>query len=89
MMINCKESALRSSELRDDRIKGKRKLELWYHILICRFCRIYNNQVKKMGRFARLMGEASEGSSTRFECLSDEKLSENAKDRIKKNLSNQ
>ena len=87
MMINCKESALRSSELRDRRIKGMRKLELWYHLLIFKFCRTYDKQIKTLGRFARLIGEASEGSSVCFEKMSDAKLSENARERIKRSLS--
>ena len=81
MNITCKTSAVRTSELRDKQLRGIRKLELWYHILICRFCRIYNRQIKKLGRISRLVGEASEtGDAGRL------KLSEATKDRIKKNL---
>jgi hypothetical protein len=81
MNITCKTSAVRTSELRDKQLRGIRKLELWYHILICRFCRIYDRQIKKLGRISRLVGEASE-----TDCAGQLKLSDDAKDRIKKNL---
>jgi len=81
MNITCKTSAVRTSELRDKQLRGIRKLELWYHILICRFCRIYNRQIKKLGLISRLVGEASEtGDAGQL------KLSEATKDRIKQNL---
>lgn len=87
MKINCKQSAVRSSELRDRDITWQRKLELWIHIAICKFCRIYDNQIKKLGRFSRLLGEATccdddtVGSSTHI------RLSEEAKSRMKRDLS--
>ena len=81
MNISCKTSAVRSSELRDRQLRGIRRLELWYHIMICRVCRIYNRQIKKLGRISRLIGEASEdGGAGRL------KLSDAARSRIKKNL---
>ena len=52
MNISCKTSAVRSSELRDRQLRGIRRLELWYHITICRVCRIYNRQIKKLGRIS-------------------------------------
>lgn len=86
MMINCKESAIRSSELRDRRIKGLRRLELWYHLQICRFCRIYDKQIKMLGRLSRLIGDASGSSTGPVEGMSDARLSDDAKARIKKNI---
>jgi hypothetical protein len=86
MMINCKESAIRSSQLRERRVKGIRKLELWYHLLICRFCRTYHGQIQMLGKLSRLIGKASAGSTGVFEDASDERLSAEAKTRIKKNL---
>lgn len=86
MMINCKESAIRSSELRDRRIGGIRKLELWYHLMICRFCRIYNKQIKKLGRLSRLMGDTSRVFADTGEEPTEVCLSEDAKARIKKNI---
>ena len=86
MMINCKESAIRSSELRDRRLTGIRKLELWYHLLICKFCRIYNKQIKMLGRLSRLVGDTSSGLTSVCEAMTDVRLSEEAKARMKKNL---
>jgi hypothetical protein len=86
MMINCKESAVRSSELRDQKLKGIRKLELWYHLMICRFCRIYDRQIKKLGRVSRLIGESSCGLTDGPDQKSHIKLSDGAKSRMKKNL---
>ena len=81
MNISCKTSAVRTSELRDKQLHGIRKLELWYHILICRFCRIYNRQIKKLGSISRLVGETSEiGDAGQL------KLSDDARTRIKQNL---
>ena len=87
MMINCKESAIRSSELRDRHIQGIRKLELWYHLLICRFCRIYDKQIRKLGKLSGLIGEASAQPPGRGEIAPGEGLSEDAKARIKNTLS--
>jgi hypothetical protein len=86
MNINCKESALRSSELRDQKLRGVQKLELWYHLAICRFCRIYDKQIKTIGRVSRLMGEASCGLTDNTSAAGHIKLSESARTRIKKNL---
>jgi hypothetical protein len=87
MMINCKESVIRSSELRDRGVTGLRTFELWYHILICRFCRTYHNNIQLLGRLSRSMGKASAGSAGVFEDTSTGGLPEDAKVRIKKNLS--
>jgi hypothetical protein len=81
MNISCKTSAIRSSRLRDKQLRGMRKLELWYHIMICRFCRIYDRQIKKLGGISRLVGQASENGGA-----SQLKLSDDAKSRIKENL---
>ncbi len=81
MKISCKTSAVRTSELRDKQLRGVWKLELWYHLIMCRICRVYNRQIKKLGHISRLVGEASETG-----CAGRLKLSEATKDRIKKNL---
>jgi hypothetical protein len=86
MMINCKESARRTSELREEQVKGTRKLELWFHLMMCRFCRIYHKQIIILGRIARLVGEASGERANLAAEMSDVKLSEDAKTRIKNNL---
>ncbi|UCG50918.1 MAG: hypothetical protein JSW58_12050 [Candidatus Latescibacterota bacterium] len=83
MMINCKESAIRSSQLRDQQLKGMRKIELWYHLLICKFCRIYDKQIRMLGKLSRLIGETSSCAAG----PPDAKLSEDAKSRIKKSIS--
>jgi hypothetical protein len=81
MNINCKTAAIRSSRLRDQNLRGIKKLELWYHIAICRICRIYNRQIQKLGRISRLVGDASATGDKGKLRLSDE-----AKTRIKNNL---
>ena len=81
-MINCKESSIRSSQLREQQVKGIRKLELWYHLFICKFCRIYYKQINKLGVFAGMMGEVSCCARN----MNDVALSEEAKTRIKDNL---
>jgi hypothetical protein len=86
MMINCKESAKRTSELRENQVKGGRKLELWFHLVMCKFCRIYDKQIRKLGKISHLIGQAcGEGTDLASE-MSDVKLSEDAKTRIKRNL---
>jgi len=87
MMINCKESAVRSSQLRDRQLKGIRKVELWYHLLICQFCRIYGKQIGMLGNLSRKLGEVTGSSTTPVEGLKDIKLPEDAKARIKNRLS--
>ncbi len=86
MIINCKESAIRTSELRDRRIRGMRKLELWYHILMCKFCRIYHKQINMLGRLSNMIGQRSGSAGDPLAGLADEKLSEDAKSRIKSKL---
>ena len=85
MMINCKESAIRSSELRDRHIKGMRRFELWFHITICKFCKIYHKQVKFLGKLSNIMGECGCSESSP-QGLTRNCLSDDAKSRIKKNL---
>jgi hypothetical protein len=87
MMINCKESAIRSSELRDQHIKGIRKFELWFHIAICKFCRIYHKQINMLGKFARMMGAAGDDETIENKCFCDQHLSEEARNRIKQAMS--
>jgi hypothetical protein len=85
MMINCKESAIRSSELRDRQIKGIRRFELWFHITICKVCKAYHKQVKFIGKLSNMMGEC--GCSDKApEGLIDARLSDDAKSRIKEKL---
>ena len=86
-MINCKESAVRTSQLRDRQLKGIRKVELWYHLLICQFCRMYGKQIGMLGKLSRKIGEVSGSSTTPVEGLKDTKLPEDAKARIKNRLS--
>lgn len=86
MKINCKQSAVRSSELRDHNITWKRKFELWWHITICRFCRIYDRQIKKLGRFARLIGDATCCDDDTLGGDSGLRLSDEAKSRMKRDL---
>ncbi len=86
MMINCKEAARRSSELRDRPLRGMRRFELWYHLLICKFCKIYYKQIQMLGKLSRLIGKASADSDELLECLSDATLSDDAKERIKQTL---
>jgi hypothetical protein len=86
MKINCKESAVRTSDLRDRKLRGIRKVELWYHLAICKFCRIYNKQINKLGRISRLIGDPSCGLEDRAGESSHVELSEAAKSRIKKKL---
>lgn len=81
MNINCKTAAVRSSQLRDQNLRGIKKLELWYHIVICRICRIYNRQIRKLGRVSRLVGDTSTTGDKGTLRLSDE-----AKTRIKNYL---
>ena len=85
MMINCKESAIRSSELRDRQIKGMRRFELWFHITICKFCNLYHKQISFLGKLSNLMGESS-FSETGPECLTHLRLSDDGKARIKRNM---
>lgn len=86
MMINCKESAKRSSELREQQVKGVRKLELWFHLVMCKFCRIYHSQIKTLGRISSLIGKACGKDADLAAEMPDVKLSEDAKTRIKNNL---
>lgn len=86
MMINCKESAKRTSELREEQVKGTRKLELWFHLVMCKFCRIYHTQIKTLGRISSLIGTACVDDTNLAAEMPDVKLSEEAKTRIKNNL---
>lgn len=83
MMINCKESAIRSSELRDQHITGMRKFELWFHLTICRFCRIYHKQINMLGKLANLLGRAADDKTIEDKCFGDQHLSDEARNRIK------
>ena len=88
MMINCKESAIRSSELRDQHITGIRKFELWFHLFICRFCRIYHKQINMLSKLANLLGRAADDETIENKCFCDQHLSDDARDRIKQAMIN-
>jgi hypothetical protein len=86
MMINCKQSAVRSSELRDQHITGMRRFELWFHLVICKFCRIYDKQINMLGKLAGLMGRAADDETIESKCFCDQHLSEEARERIKQEM---
>jgi len=80
-MRGCKESSRLASEARERRLTWRERLSLRIHVLLCGLCKTYMRQMAKMFAIARIAGDPE----VRY--ASSVKLSPDAKERIKKKLS--
>ena len=55
---NCRAAARAQSEMLDHPLTWSRRLGLWFHVLICRWCRRYGRQLRFLRSAAQSQGEA-------------------------------
>lgn len=80
-MMSCKEAARLLSEQKDHKLPLGKRIELKFHLGMCRVCRIYERQMQWLSRMANRAGELVMGNTAGPE------LSPEAKERIKRKLS--
>jgi len=78
---NCRQAARAQSELLDHPLPSTRRFGLWMHLLICKWCRRYGKQL-------RFMQEAAHQHEKELVEAAPQKLSAEARERIKQRLQN-
>lgn len=76
---NCRAASQAQSEALDHRLGPARRLGLWLHLLICKWCRRY-------GQHIRFMHAAVHEHQEVLVEATPQKLSENARERIRRRL---
>ncbi|MCH7548585.1 MAG: zf-HC2 domain-containing protein [Candidatus Krumholzibacteriota bacterium] len=79
-MMTCKEAARLISERKDHPLSFPRSISLRFHLLMCRVCVGYKNQIELISRISSRAGEMFLGSP-------DGTLSADAKEKMKQRLS--
>lgn len=57
MFISCKEAARLESESKDHPLGVWKRLQLGFHMLMCRLCRTYRAQLDLLSRISRQAGD--------------------------------
>ncbi len=52
-MISCKQVATALASAKLDVAGPRRRLAVWFHLMICRYCRAYARQMRALGDAAR------------------------------------
>ena len=79
-MLTCKEAAELISRSLDEKLPIWRRLSLWLHVTLCRFCRRYRRDLHQIHR---AVGSAPDGE---LPADSGHHLSDEARDRIRQRL---
>jgi hypothetical protein len=79
---NCREAVRDQSEALDHPLPPAKCFGLWIHLLVCKWCRRYGQQIRFLRDVAQEHAEQSTGAGS-------EKLSSEARKRIKQRLQNQ
>ena len=85
MMKNCQEIARLVSEGRDRELSFYQRLSVRMHLAMCSMCRRFAKQLDFIGRLTRMAGRT--GSLLVEGGILDQRLSPDAKSRIKQELS--
>jgi len=83
MMINCEESTFLTSKKQQDKLSTSERLQLFFHLMMCKYCRRFANQINLITKAIFRMRQKMEQQSTHI-YLTDEQ-----KERIKKALKDQ
>ena len=78
-MLSCKEDTRLASERLDRKLPALERMGLWLHLAMCRHCKAFVRQLRYLRDVVRRHGDAGLDSGP-------ERLSEEAKDRIKREL---
>jgi len=76
---DCREASRAQSEALDHSLPPTRRVGVWLHLLICKWCRRYGRQI----RFLRM---AAHEHHDEFTEAAPQKLSSEARDRMKRKL---
>jgi hypothetical protein len=87
MMINCKEASRLISEEMDHGLSFSGKLKLRFHLLMCRLCRRYQEQIDFLHDTSKELGKIPPESLPSEKNTSRQGLSRKVKDQIRKDLS--
>jgi len=79
-MMTCKEASQLISESKDHPLPLPKRVGLWFHLLMCRMCTGYKNQLELISRLSYRAGEIVMGASSGA-------LSPDTKERMKQRLS--
>ena len=71
MMITCEESTFLTSKKQQDRLSTSEHLQLFFHLLMCKYCRRFANQISLITKAIFRMRKKMEQQSTHI-CLTDE-----------------
>ena len=79
---NCREAVRAQSEALDHPLPLRKRLGLWLHLLICKWCRRYGKQIG-------FLRDAAQEHQEQFVQAGPQKLSGEARERIKQRLQDQ
>jgi hypothetical protein len=79
LALDCRQAARAQSEMLDHPLPPAKRLGLWLHLLICKWCRRYGKQV-------RFLREAANEHIEEMVETSPQPLSAEARERIKRRL---
>jgi len=81
MMITCKEATFLISKEQQDKLSFAEKMQLKFHLLMCKYCRRFADQMNFMTKAIRKMKERVDEKGV------DITMSEEQKQRLSKKLS--
>jgi len=79
-MMTCKEASQLISERKDHPLPPGKRIGLWFHLIACKMCVGYKNQLQMLSRISKRAGETVMGKASGS-------LSSDARDRMKQRLS--
>jgi hypothetical protein len=79
---NCREAVRAQSEALDRPLSPAKRIGLWMHLLICKWCRRYGKQIG-------FLRDAAREHQEQFAGAEPQKLSSEARERIKQRLQDQ
>jgi hypothetical protein len=81
-MLTCEEVTKLKSESMDSKISFRHKMSVKVHLIFCRWCRRYSNQLDSIRHALKTYNDKSDSYDNGPEVI----LSSEAKDRLKKSL---
>ena len=79
-MLNCRDATRLLSESLDHPLPWRRRMGLWMHVSMCKYCSRFGKQIAWLRRFMRRYPQTAEQQ------LATEKLSSEARQRIVERL---
>lgn len=71
MMITCEESTFLTSKKQQDKLSTSERLQLFFHLLMCKYCRRFASQIALINKAIFRMRKRVEQQSTHI-CLTEE-----------------